>query len=835
LALPLPSLPSPAPPPPSPAPPPPSLALHLPSLPSPAPPPPSIACCFDAYQGASLHLLDGLETMVWQGRSETYGDNMKNAAKVWSSWLGDPGVLVVAVDGAPWLEVSVATFQMTGSKTDLIALDLDLLHDLDILEDGQLQALKNGTASGDLMQTVVHAVVMAFELKHPERVKGSTWKMRHQCTTEFVGINLLNGTCDQSTRAWAAGEVSVWGGALCLHDTIGLHTVAGADGRRDLHITRFTRRHKPVLIAAMRHMLKRAKDERRIIMRYAPVDAEGTGQNTASNHNNDGRDHQGNTSTSGDEDAPSGAASNAQPPAQHFNALPALAATERWVAACSNGSPQACDASSNDSDEASLASVGEALDVPEDYHERAAFNASWQHAMREAVNRPSMLQHLTGHDTPLPQSAFANKDVYGWAVRLAQTVVCQLEADGRASPGYRSCDHYSLFGPDIDKGAAMHPTFVNDLGLLFTTITSESPEGWKAVTNALQGLRQVLDKLKLANLQPKPCVAPPCPAQPCPACRCAAVHEQQQAAVHEQQQQVVVHEQYMDNSSRLGRKKEGAKGQEASRAEPGQPGRRLCCGGRLVRRAVAEGAGVRAEVLPMSEWAAVGRLEVHEQQQQAAVPVLQCMSSSSSSRLKCMCVPQSRSQTGNSPSRNKRSNGNNRGSSGKSNSMSASSGKGNNMSLLVNVQVTMVDKSNTGKKRLEELKRECIIQKEQSKPTPAQRCPFPPCLTLPHPLPALPHPLPALPHPLPALPHPLPALRCPSPPCPALPHPLRALPHPIPALPHPIPALPHPLSALRCPSPPCPALPHPLPTLPHPSQPCAAGVLQCMSSNSSRL
>ncbi|KAJ9516325.1 hypothetical protein QJQ45_001050 [Haematococcus lacustris] len=72
-----------------------------------------------------------------------------------------------------------------------------------------------------------------------------------------------------------------------------------------------------------------------------------------------------------------------------------------------------------------------------------------------------------------------------------------------APPGYRSCDHYSLFGPDIDKGAAMHPTFVNDLGLLFTTITSESPEGWKAVTNALQGLWQVLDKLKLANLQPK--------------------------------------------------------------------------------------------------------------------------------------------------------------------------------------------------------------------------------------------------------------------------------------------------------------------------------------------
>ncbi|KAJ9504768.1 hypothetical protein QJQ45_023402, partial [Haematococcus lacustris] len=69
--------------------------------------------------------------------------------------------------------------------------------------------------------------------------------------------------------------------------------------------------------------------------------------------------------------------------------------------------------------------------------------------------------------------------------------------------GYRSCDHYSLFGPDIDKGAAMHPTIVNDLGLLFTTITSESPEGWKAVTNALQGLRQDLDKLKLANFQPK--------------------------------------------------------------------------------------------------------------------------------------------------------------------------------------------------------------------------------------------------------------------------------------------------------------------------------------------
>ncbi|KAJ9534057.1 hypothetical protein QJQ45_002031 [Haematococcus lacustris] len=30
---------------------------------------------------------------------------------------------------------------------------------------------------------------------------------------------------------------------------------------------------------------------------------------------------------------------------------------------------------------------------------------------------------------------------------------------------------------------------------------------------------------------------------------------------------------------------------------------------RLVRKAVAEGAGVRAEVVPMSEWAAVGRLE----------------------------------------------------------------------------------------------------------------------------------------------------------------------------------------------------------------------------------
>ncbi|KAJ9533593.1 hypothetical protein QJQ45_026658, partial [Haematococcus lacustris] len=179
------------------------------------------------------------------------------------------------------------------------------------------------------------------------------------------------------------------------------------------------------------------------------------------------------------------------------------------------------------------------------------------------------------------------------------------------------------------------------------------------------------------------------------------------------------------------------------------------------------------------------------------------------SKAKCfpVAVP-CRSQTGNSPSRNRRSNGNNRGSSGKSNSMSASSGKGNNMSLLVNVQVTMADKSNTGKKRLEELKRECIIQKEQSKPTPAQRCPFPPCLTLPHPLPALPHPLPALPHPLSArphplsaLPHPLPALRCPSPPCPALPHPLPALrcpSQPGPALPHPLPALPHPLSALRC-------------------------------------
>ncbi|KAL6747182.1 hypothetical protein V8C86DRAFT_2916676 [Haematococcus lacustris] len=313
--------------------------------------PKDFRCCFDACEDASLHLLDGLETMVWQGRSETYRDNMKNAAKVWSSWLGDSGVLVVAVDGAPWLEVSVATFQMTGSRTHLVALDLDLLHDLDILEDGQLQALKNGTASEDLMQTVVHAAVMAFELKHPERIKGSALNVRHQCTTAFVGINLLNGTCDQRTRAWAAGEVSVWGGALCLHDTIGLHTVAGADGRRDLHITHFTGRHKPVLIAAMRHMLECAKDERRIIMRkctgasdgrtqahgsaclasdraccvagYAPVDVEGTGHNAASNRNNDDcGDHQGNASTSGDEDAPSGAASNALPPARHCYALP---------------------------------------------------------------------------------------------------------------------------------------------------------------------------------------------------------------------------------------------------------------------------------------------------------------------------------------------------------------------------------------------------------------------------------------------------------------------------------------------------------------------------------
>ncbi|KAJ9516958.1 hypothetical protein QJQ45_027396 [Haematococcus lacustris] len=396
-------------------------------------------CCFDAYEDSSLHLLDGLETMVWQGRSETCGDNMKNAAKVWSSWLGDSGVLVVAVDGAPWLEVSVATFQMTGSRTHLVALDLDLLHDLDILEDGQLQALTNGMASEDLMQTVVHAAVMAFELKHPERIKGSALNVRHQCTTAFVGINLLNGTCDQRTRAWAVGEVSVWGGALCLHDTIGLHTVAGADGLRDLHITHFTRRHKPVLIAAMRHMLKRAKDERRIIMRYAPVDAEGKGHNAASNSNHyDGGDHQGNASTSGDEDAPSGAASNVLHPARHCNALPALAATERWVAACSGGSPQACDdgISSSGSDGASLASVGEVLDVPADYHERAAFNASWQHAMREAVNQQSMLHHLTGHGTPLPQSAFADKDVYGWAARLAQAVVCQLEADGRLKHGH---------------------------------------------------------------------------------------------------------------------------------------------------------------------------------------------------------------------------------------------------------------------------------------------------------------------------------------------------------------------------------------------------------------
>ncbi|GFH31891.1 hypothetical protein HaLaN_31016 [Haematococcus lacustris] len=401
--------------------------------------PKSFRCCFNACEDASPHLLDGLESMVWQGRSEPYRDNMKNAAKVWSSWLGDPGVLVVAVDGAPWLEVSVAAFQMTGSKTDLIALDLDLLHHLDVLEDGQLQALKNGTASGDLVQTVVHAVVMAFELKHPQRIKGSAWNVRHQCTTEFVGINLMNGTCDQRTRAWAAGEVSLWGGALCLHDTIGLHTVAGADGRRDLHITQFTRRHKPVLIAAMRHMLKRAKDERRIIMRYAPDDTEGTIHNdtTATNNHNSSGGRQGNASTSGDEDASSGAASNAQPPAQ-----PALSATERWVAACSSpsGSPQACDdsISNSDSDGASLASITEALNVPEDYHERAAFNASWQHAMREAVNQPSMLRHLTGQDTPVPQSAFADKDAYGWAVRLAQTVVCQLEADGRLKHG-RTC------------------------------------------------------------------------------------------------------------------------------------------------------------------------------------------------------------------------------------------------------------------------------------------------------------------------------------------------------------------------------------------------------------
>lgn len=68
-------------------------------------------------------------------------------------------------------------------------------------------------------------------------------------------------------------------------------------------------------------------------------------------------------------------------------------------------------------------SVGEEeLDVPEDYHERAEYNASWQQAMCEVVNQPSVLQLLTGQGTPVPQSVFANKDAYGWAVRLGQAL-----------------------------------------------------------------------------------------------------------------------------------------------------------------------------------------------------------------------------------------------------------------------------------------------------------------------------------------------------------------------------------------------------------------------------
>lgn len=93
--------------------------------------------------------------------------------------------------------------------------------------------------------------------------------MKNQCCAEFVGINLLNGTCNPATRAWASGEVPVFGGTLSIEDTIGVHTVAGLEGRRTMHANRpmLQPSGQRTLIAVMRHMLRRAKEVRRSAMR----------------------------------------------------------------------------------------------------------------------------------------------------------------------------------------------------------------------------------------------------------------------------------------------------------------------------------------------------------------------------------------------------------------------------------------------------------------------------------------------------------------------------------------------------------------------------------------
>lgn len=84
---------------------------------------------------------------------------------------------------------------MSGSKTDLIVLDLDLLAHKRILSDDQLQDLLRGTAGRDIVQLVVHTIVMAYELKHPSQISGMAhWAFPQFCMLVFTAYSGKNVT-----------------------------------------------------------------------------------------------------------------------------------------------------------------------------------------------------------------------------------------------------------------------------------------------------------------------------------------------------------------------------------------------------------------------------------------------------------------------------------------------------------------------------------------------------------------------------------------------------------------------------------------------------------------